>query len=255
MVTDYTACKLTKEDDKLPAISGLAGKFAAATGRQYAAGLWEDDLLNGLLWVVADRSVAKRYTKYIAPSWSWASIEGPVCYPLRFAIKPNDGKYSATSARSYIWLAGTDPHGRVTLGNVTIAALIRQVQYQYCYETDETAREFDLFPQGKLRIKHKGWGNLLLKTYYKTESVPEGTVIGAAYLDEEEPPTGPVYCLLIKPRLVLVLQSDGFTEYRRIGIGWISRSGGEYGFSRFDFFGGKNQSFGVYEAMVEVTVG
>jgi hypothetical protein len=38
----YTRCDLTKPDDKLPALSGIAMTYAAATGMTYIAGLWKE---------------------------------------------------------------------------------------------------------------------------------------------------------------------------------------------------------------------
>jgi hypothetical protein len=39
-VSDYRRRKLTKESDRLPALSGLATAFQALTGDTYLAGLW-----------------------------------------------------------------------------------------------------------------------------------------------------------------------------------------------------------------------
>lgn len=85
-VEDYSSRNLTKATDKLPALAGLA---AAMRDRKlktcrYLAGLWEDDILCGLAWVprhegYTDKSIG-RYSDYIAPTWSWASVTGPVSY-------------------------------------------------------------------------------------------------------------------------------------------------------------------------------
>jgi hypothetical protein len=40
----YTRCDLTKPDDKLPALSSIATRYAAATGMTYIAGLWKERL-------------------------------------------------------------------------------------------------------------------------------------------------------------------------------------------------------------------
>lgn len=44
----------------------------------YLEGIWRDDLPRGLLWALHDSSQASRYSQYIAPTWSWASIKGQV---------------------------------------------------------------------------------------------------------------------------------------------------------------------------------
>ncbi|KAH8654589.1 heterokaryon incompatibility protein-domain-containing protein [Tricladium varicosporioides] len=78
MVKQYTACGLTKGEDKLPALSGLATAFSRRTGYTYYAGLWEQDLIRGFLWEVSSFDTSSRPSYYRAPSWSWASIDGKI---------------------------------------------------------------------------------------------------------------------------------------------------------------------------------
>lgn len=75
LVVPYTRRELTKLSDRLPALSGLASKFSVRLNDNYLAGLWEKDLITGLAWetLVPGRNLLDR-----APSWSWASIEGPL---------------------------------------------------------------------------------------------------------------------------------------------------------------------------------
>jgi hypothetical protein len=89
----YTKRELSHQNDKLPAISGRAEAFEATTGiTGYVAGLWEDDLLQGLLWCV---SPPNKYSykidgtkeKFRHPSWSWASVDRPVHWVERRHIR------------------------------------------------------------------------------------------------------------------------------------------------------------------------
>lgn len=68
--------KLTEQADLLPALSGLAQQFQRHGAGTYLAGIWENDLPQGLLWSVHEHSRDKttRADPYRAPSWSWASI-------------------------------------------------------------------------------------------------------------------------------------------------------------------------------------
>jgi|SRR3569833_553676 len=78
LVAEYTARDLTKKADKLPAISGIAKVFMRNLNDDtYVAGLWEEDIYRGLLWY-ATMTSAEEALHYRAPSWSWASINGPV---------------------------------------------------------------------------------------------------------------------------------------------------------------------------------
>ena len=80
----YSRLDLTFKNDKLPAVSAIAGYIAEATGDRYLAGLWSGDLYSGLLWSVtipewSFLDYLKVLTSdYIAPSWSWAASSGGV---------------------------------------------------------------------------------------------------------------------------------------------------------------------------------
>lgn len=63
--------------------------FAATCGPgDYFAGIWKAYLVPSMSWTIdtdllarSNRHVQKRYSEYCAPSWSWASIDGPVRFP------------------------------------------------------------------------------------------------------------------------------------------------------------------------------
>lgn len=86
VIRAYTNCDLTYDLDKLSAISGIAreiGKVLGWSANEYAAGMWKPILLSQLLWgryLVDGKkpSFVERPREYIAPSWSWASLKGPV---------------------------------------------------------------------------------------------------------------------------------------------------------------------------------
>ena len=83
-VTSYTLCKLTRATDRLIAVSSIARELANAVfmKKKYLAGLWDMNLLFQLAWItVKGRTTPPRkklgQEGYVAPSWSWASIEAP----------------------------------------------------------------------------------------------------------------------------------------------------------------------------------
>ena len=89
LVEEYSLRRLTRSTDVLAALDGIAARFETelwhmAPPQGYglaAAGLWRDDLPRGLLWtgVRWDRALARRRAP-VAPTWSWASTVGAVCY-------------------------------------------------------------------------------------------------------------------------------------------------------------------------------
>ncbi|KAL3296486.1 heterokaryon incompatibility protein, partial [Colletotrichum asianum] len=77
LVMQYSECHFTRPEDRLNAFSGVANLFQEATGCRYLAGMWEEELLHQLCWTATEPG-PRLSTKYRAPSWSWASIDGAV---------------------------------------------------------------------------------------------------------------------------------------------------------------------------------
>ena len=81
VVSAYGGYDLTKPDDKLIALSGIASMLQAITKDKYYAGLWESLFCTQLLWSIlgcrrSNFEPSERPSKYRAPSWSWASVDG-----------------------------------------------------------------------------------------------------------------------------------------------------------------------------------
>ncbi|KAF2814230.1 uncharacterized protein BDZ99DRAFT_379687, partial [Mytilinidion resinicola] len=85
-VTDYTLYKLTKHTDKLIAFSAVAREMANTQimgKRRYLAGLWDVNLPFQMAWITVEGQTTPPRKRvgdagYVAPSWSWASVEAPV---------------------------------------------------------------------------------------------------------------------------------------------------------------------------------
>ncbi|RSL44660.1 hypothetical protein CEP53_011129 [Fusarium sp. AF-6] len=74
----YTASALTVPSDKLIACSGIVKRMAEIVQDDYVAGMWRRYLEGELLWMVQGNHHTTRPKEYRAPTWSWASIDGPV---------------------------------------------------------------------------------------------------------------------------------------------------------------------------------
>ena len=78
----YSNCKMTYDSDKLIALSGLARLFHSRLGEHetYLAGLFKGSLVSQLAWEVdfLGERPGTRPRECWAPSWSWASIGGPI---------------------------------------------------------------------------------------------------------------------------------------------------------------------------------
>ncbi|KAK5659124.1 hypothetical protein OQA88_1214 [Cercophora sp. LCS_1] len=99
--------ELTIPEDKLSAVSGIALVFYHLLDGRYMAGHWG----SGFHWYLCWESDAARFDGvYIAPTWSWASINGPVrfCKELSRELSKLIS-FNATPATS-------DPFGRLQPG-------------------------------------------------------------------------------------------------------------------------------------------
>ncbi|GAB7332147.1 hypothetical protein MBLNU13_g04021t2 [Cladosporium sp. NU13] len=99
IIEDYTSRFMTKDMDKLPALSGVAANFSMSMqGDAYHAGLFRCQLPAALLWrsleSESNRSVheashsvrmysafqPRRPTQYRGPSWTWAALDCAISY-------------------------------------------------------------------------------------------------------------------------------------------------------------------------------
>ncbi|KAK0740081.1 heterokaryon incompatibility protein-domain-containing protein [Schizothecium vesticola] len=116
LVERYSRRNLTYGSDKLPAIAGLA-EMAATENRPtgmsfsmddvYFAGIFRSDIPAQLLWFVKDdpdgveegkiQPPKRRHpdpSHYRAPSWSWASVDGRISYPLEVRLTRDHSKFA-----------------------------------------------------------------------------------------------------------------------------------------------------------------
>ncbi|KAL9051123.1 MAG: hypothetical protein Q9206_004814 [Seirophora lacunosa] len=73
----YSEKQLTKVSDKLVALAGLANEFhERIPDDSYVAGMWRSTMPRSLLWEAWRGPVGRKLE--VAPSWSWASINGQI---------------------------------------------------------------------------------------------------------------------------------------------------------------------------------
>lgn len=138
LVKDYSRRKLTKGQDKLTALAGLARLAAKKTGDAYYAGIWRNSVYEDLSWraqhreelavaVMVDKSMRKKRVlgptvaevskpaSYRAPSWSWASLDGPIEFQLL-----SYGNLVARVHSCSVTPSSLDPFGQVSSGQLDI---------------------------------------------------------------------------------------------------------------------------------------
>jgi hypothetical protein len=162
IVVEYTRCRLTKDTDKLPALSGIAAIFQRNTGFTYLAGLWKEDITSGLLWYVAptseDGSNEKQsFSQYIAPSWSWASSNSPVGHPTVTGpeIRGLKFRFSDLELLDFsITRLDANPMGEITQAFITVRAFRKPSYYKKLHAPHEICGIFDEYG--------KKWGRIVL---------------------------------------------------------------------------------------------
>ena len=100
IISSYSTGALTKFSDKCLAISGVAEQAQSLYKGAYMAGLWRENFEVQLLWGIdidqfrrldsEKRPTVpyKRPTTYVAPSWSWLSVDGPIRFYSRGDLHP-----------------------------------------------------------------------------------------------------------------------------------------------------------------------
>ncbi|KAJ4035476.1 hypothetical protein NW761_012360 [Fusarium oxysporum] len=83
IIGPFTGRAITHETDRLPALSGVAAALGAFMKTEYIAGMCKDKLGMNICWHV-EQAVTSRHEAYYAPTWSWASVIGPVITQLTF---------------------------------------------------------------------------------------------------------------------------------------------------------------------------
>ena len=71
----YPQLSITKESDRLPAMSGIATRLALVLQGSYLAGIWEESIPVGLAWLTDPQASRRRQDIPGVPSWSWMSLQ------------------------------------------------------------------------------------------------------------------------------------------------------------------------------------
>lgn len=140
LVDNYSARNLTKASDKFPAFSGIVQRLQPVLG-DYLAGLWRRDIIRGLWWV--KEAGGGPVSEYRAPSWSWASVDGPV---LCATCPKEEGPLDIQVLDHTIHLAASDnPFGQVRWASLTLHGLTKRLIRPLKYSRNPGEDIDDLF--------------------------------------------------------------------------------------------------------------
>lgn len=214
-IGQYSSRGLTYESDKLPAISGIAKVIGSIIKDNYLAGLWEGDLIQGLLWRTAAHKPQEPKV-YRGPSWSWVSLDGQITSSTHWNIQ----KWLALSRQSErvlslveakIELTGSNPYGGVSEAILKISAKLVPVTF-VCADVN----------------------NVSVLFIYPYHLFYEDIRLGAGDLDLRDAQLVPqtLWCLQVQcqpegiakykdPWSSLLLEEVGTDRYRRVGVSYL----------------------------------
>jgi len=128
LVGDFTSRNLSRQSDRLIALSGLAEMVYARTNktRTYLAGLWSSNLQEQLLWH-SYNTQRSRPSPPTAPSWSWASLGTPIIWEgpwMELGLSQVEVHYGECFCNL---LVQSNAFGAVTSGELAIEGFVQAV--------------------------------------------------------------------------------------------------------------------------------
>ncbi|KUJ19675.1 uncharacterized protein LY89DRAFT_666539 [Mollisia scopiformis] len=168
----YSQCVLTRPNDKLVAISGIAKSFSElGRSEDYFAGLWRRLILSLLLWSRTNRlrSCITKADEYRAPSWSWASVDGSIRLGKPMYNDPMTSTLIDVKAENVT----PDRFGQVISGSITIAGSLKLFSFKSKEIVDSADRCImrceDMYLQDKFyKFGVRGFGHALLDQDFST---------------------------------------------------------------------------------------
>ncbi|KIM95499.1 hypothetical protein OIDMADRAFT_34243 [Oidiodendron maius Zn] len=162
---NYTARSLTVATDKLPAISSFM-RFFAPYFDKYYAGIWRFNLICGLQWETLDTSKCSRPATYVAPSFSWASLSGPVIWYIDSNKMPSDDTHDFCIVMGISCTPESDGMGMVIDGYMKLKGWITTAQVK-----DKTWHR----PDGRLEMCQAGAS----KFYMAVDTIQDWEILQA----------------------------------------------------------------------------
>lgn len=226
LIQNYTKLGITKIEDRLPALSGLAKMIQSKTADTYVTGLWRSSMVEGLAWSLSGKDFKSEELyetrPYTAPSWSWASTDRGVGFltevdPFRAGSVEHsverEWRPDVEILNVSIELAGSDPTGRVSGGSITLSGYVDILPVittrALPVGSTESIDPGDLERRLQPGVEVKGSANLIHLDYPKDPSIAS---FPALRLCHRSPKDQAQTCLL-------VLEETGKApdQYRRIG--------------------------------------
>lgn len=234
----FTMRELSNPHDIFAAIASIAELAQRVLGSRYLAGVWEDDIVRGLLWKPRNHvqltfgPIKRPSTARLAPlpvirapSWSWAAVEGPVLQNYNERISSKYQDHSFVKVRPKFrdpdrWSADAEcdvgtlhmPSCELQLmGRLAKAAVSSRPVAEYL----TTSKPWKLYSKAKMR-QH---GLLLVQRDASDESICTDLekVVAIGLFDFVDNDCDDIWCLLLVPNEGLLLSKGQNGGFRRKG--------------------------------------
>ncbi len=132
----YPQLSITQETDRLPAMSGIATRFASIIQGPYLAGIWEESIPVGLTWLTDQQASRRRRDILGVPSWSWISLQvSGGMPPVSLGEQFYDGSFTPDLRFKLIKFDNTpatrNPFGPLLNTSITIEGACVKVLYHF----------------------------------------------------------------------------------------------------------------------------
>ncbi|KAK0627329.1 heterokaryon incompatibility protein-domain-containing protein [Immersiella caudata] len=229
IVTAYSERALTRETDKLIALSGVAELVQERARLPYLAGLWHLEgfaLPLQLLWRV--KRPVRRQPLYCAPSWSWASAQGQVeLLPLKHLALTTAGTESLESPAEVVsisvsWRGSSVASARSLLdaGMVVIRAPTWEAR-----NGNPRSGSMNLYKTHPRAYRMSGGGGIQRNVRYLPDTndpIGGNNLIAITLITARGPEgVGLEYGLVLTPKSRDKPETRGSSdEYERVGMWW-----------------------------------
>ena len=233
MMENYSRRTLTFGKDKLAALAGIIEEFKGLIRDTPTMGLCQGDMLTGLLWRTAEPA-SRVDCPGVMPSWSWASVSGPVNWEHAVSAPPGTSPQNQLEVISVnIDWSGRPMTSQVLDAKLKVCGWLKKAKLSkwkveggnsfHLHEIDKSAKD-SLEPLEVGPVK---------------QTLAAQETLGYCYLEEPQPVNSHVWCLKVysvsrqpqsdQPRnhvhkaLVQVPVDDNLGKFRRVGVGdvWL----------------------------------
>ncbi|TLD32379.1 HET-domain-containing protein [Venturia nashicola] len=200
IVQKYSQLAITYDSDRLTALLGLANDARKYHKGRYLAGMWEDTLVEDMLWYVSNDPTGERPRLHSPPTWSWAATSAPISFKDVTDHMCQIIDVNCTSTTGSV-------HGKhVPQGSLTICGHLVQSTVEYENTDKERIKVLGTY----IRPDYEFWSTASHGTH-----VLNGEKVFCLTIGRDHRDWG---CLLM---LVLVRTNSSLRLFQRIGMFWI----------------------------------